>query len=114
MLTDVKELAVWWLSQADSQAIAVSERAPGNLGWPEYLVSEFNSRYGRAGRGRLWVPPGITIRDIHWPDPETPIATICSNCGGIVFWRKDIEAIKQLPGLITDMELNRFFEADHA
>ena len=107
MTTDVNSLAIWWLSQADCEAIAVDEHAPEGELLPQYLKDEFNSRYGRPGRGRLWIPEGIDGFDVSWPEPETPIAKICGNCGGIVFWRKDMDALSILPGLVTDLFLNR-------
>jgi hypothetical protein len=105
--TDVNELAIWWLSEPDCYAIAVDEHAPEDEGLPQYLQDEFNNRYGRAGRGRLWVPKGFVANDLIWPEPETPIAIMCEKCGGIVFWRKDLHTLATFPGLVTDMHLNR-------
>jgi hypothetical protein len=103
--TDVSELAIWWLTQEDCELIG------GNLPnvSPEYLKSQYRSRLGRPGRGRLWVDDdeGFGITDIEWPEGDHPIAEHCSYCGGIVMWRKDLDALAILPGLVTDMHLNR-------
>lgn len=125
-LTSVDEIAVWWTSQAHCEAVGEPHYYKGNedywatrtedqkkgVYWlddsplPDYLKRQFLSRYGRAGRGRLWVPEGIEVRDMEWPDPETPIAQKASNCGGIVFWRNDLDIVRQFPGFVTDWELN--------
>lgn len=109
--TDVNELAIWWLSQQDCEIIIdehpEDDIAPDIL--PGYLKIEFRSRYGRPGRGRLWVSidEDFKVNDISWPEPETPLAKHCGLCGGIVMWRKDLDALSILPGIVTDMFLNR-------
>ncbi len=108
--TDVNELAIWWLSQSDSEILSDGneELFPPDI-LPDYLEDEVMSRYGRPARGRLWVSmaQGFKINDLKWPDPETPLAKHCGLCGGIVLWRKDLPSLATLPGLVTDMNLQR-------
>jgi hypothetical protein len=108
MITDKNELAVWWLNQWDYEnGIELEDGKLDIFGLPEYLQDEVRSRQGRPGRGRLWVPDGIEIQDIPWPEKETPLTRHLGKCGGIVFWRRDLPIVKEFPGVVTDMDLVR-------
>ncbi len=53
------DLLIWWTGQEECEAIyALHEEDDENrvlpATVPEYIRLEFRSRYGRAGRGRLW------------------------------------------------------------
>jgi len=95
------EVVVWWLTEDDCHALG----EPGivdTMDLPDYIKREYSSRYGRAGRGRLW---GLPSSIDPWPD--TPLSRIAERAGGIVFHRRDIDAVFLLPGMVTDLWLNR-------
>lgn len=124
-----KQLAIWWLAQADYEAmggeahwyagsvefwnargvsIGVND---GGILWvdtldiPDYIKSEVVSRSGRAGRGRLWTCDGIQLDGIVWDDSK-PMAQRAANCGGIVIPIEDVPKVKRYSGFVTDLELN--------
>lgn len=93
------DLAIWWLSPWEMTAIGDEPALP------PYLHSEYRSLLGRNPRGRLWTPREIDIKEIEWVDGA--IGDWCQKCGGIVFWRKDLETLRNMPGLITDLSMKR-------
>jgi len=94
---------IWWLSQADCTAIG--EELPGRF--PDYLQSEYRSRFGRPGRGRLWVPMGFPNVSVD-PWPDSPLAKyVESQCGGLVFSLMDLFLFEEMPGIITTLKLRR-------
>jgi hypothetical protein len=124
MITEV--FLIWWLTQEDCEAIgephdtsewSVEERETIPEGfipgwyrlelspWPDYLKEEYRSRYGRAGRGRLWVPAGIPIMSVLIPD-DHPLTSRIDRSGGILFHERDLIFVKDLPGMITTLRLD--------
>lgn len=102
-----RTIAVWWTDQACCEAIGDQDNAPRWL--PEYVREQYWSRYGRAGRGRLWAHERFQdlgrIR-IAWPDPETPLARwLGKGFAGIVIEAADVPLLHDLPGVVTDMWL---------
>jgi hypothetical protein len=115
-------MLIWWTNQADCEAIdawAPHSECDGCLhdGFPEYLRDQYRSRYGRNGRGRLWVDKlfGATWPDISVdPWPKTPLgellgekARLGQTYAGIVIRDDDAHLFNDMPGVIIDMELNR-------
>ena len=100
-----EDLLIWWLSEANYGGLTTEVRAA----LPRYIAEEVQSREGRSGRGRLWVPQGIELGPIPWP-PDNPNAQkIDEDCsGGIVFRRSDFAAVKDLPGFVTNTSLETF------
>jgi hypothetical protein len=123
---------IWWTSEADARqlgephALADFEGYPEDLAtvqalpgilwreritWPEYLWIEYRSRYGRAGRGRLWVALhvierfGRGIRVSPWPTTALG-QRLGREAGGIVVMPEDLPLVRSLPGLVTDLELH--------
>ncbi len=95
---------IWWLDQSQSESIEEAEAS--NL--PEYIQSEFRSRHGRPGRGRLWNNFDEKVEVNPWP--ETALARyLAEDSGGIVILTEDFEHVKNLPGTVTDTYLNRVF-----
>jgi hypothetical protein len=103
----VNAFLIWWTNQADCLAIS---RLEWNMDVPPYIQLEFLSRAGRNGRGRLWIAPN------HVGDgapnaiamPETPLAKVLGDdYGGIVIRACDVECLRDLPGVITDLECRR-------
>lgn len=120
------DILIWWTSEIDCRVIGephdqtdpddATEGDPDGIHdtsrspLPAYLVTEYGSRYGRHGRGRLWVPDGIPWaagRDGIDPWPETQIARMIDRYGhaGIVFHRSDLPIVAAMPGFVTDMAL---------
>jgi hypothetical protein len=89
-MTKTALLAVWWVNQADCEKID-----EGLIPEP-YIRTEYESRLGRAGRGRLWVPEEIECRQV-----EVPKTIVCEGNdthGGIVIFKKDMEKVRSLGG----------------
>lgn len=95
-------MIIWWLTQPDCEAIGDLPDA-----FPEDARDMYNSRLGRSGRGRLWLPPGVKIGVDPWPD--TPLAKFLErqDAGGLVLDRSILPLLAELPGLATDMQLRR-------
>jgi len=74
---------------------------------PKYFKREYENRRGRPGHRRLWVAKEFGNIDCSDNDWEGPLGqAIPENCGGIVIYKKDIERIRPVGGLITDAKLN--------
>ncbi len=94
---------IWWLDQSECESIEESEETK----LPEYIQKEFRSRCGRAGRGRLWSSDKFENIGVD-PWPDTILSRYLSkDSGGIVFLPEDLQYVKDLPGTITDLKLNR-------
>lgn len=108
-MTDV---LVWWTDQPAAEAVErlVDADSPLISAWPDYLKSEFQSRLGRAGRGRLWIDdrfsPRLEIPELLF---DLPMGRwITGACmGGIVIKKGDLRHVRELPGVVTDLDLRR-------
>ena len=99
---------IWWLSQeacVQMPPLYEDEESEEVPLIPEYIIGEFWSRNGRAGRGRLWVYSHFEVEEIEW-DELKPMARAAGDCGGIVIDARDVESVAYLPGFVTDFELN--------
>jgi len=108
--TQRTDLLIWWTDQKECEALVAmndlwSDYDATIEGVPDYIHSEFCSRYGRNGRGRLWSHSQFGAVGIPW-DESKPAARLASERGGIVIWAKDVHVIFGLPGFVTDLELN--------
>jgi len=74
-------------------------------GVPDYIHSEFCSRYGRNGRGRLWAADELGSVGIPW-DTTKPASRLAGSRGGIVIFKRDAVHVFGLPGFLTDLQLN--------
>lgn len=96
-------VVLWWTDQAECEAIG--ERLPPD--YPAYLRDQYASRYGRNGRGRLCVADEFGEVEVD-PWPETPMArALGQRSAGIAVRAEDIRLLRTLPGLITDLRLDR-------
>lgn len=97
-----KELFIWWTS--DRECHEIGPQAAAKL--PEYVRVQYQQRFGRAGRGRLWSDPRFQEPEIAaWP--KTNIAQMLeAGHGGIVFLGKDLGLFTDdVRGLVTDFRL---------
>lgn len=102
---DAEDFRIWWTD--DRMCDHIVGNTSFYTGTPEYITTEFASRSGRNGRGRLWVhhtlPDEIQVK----PWPSTPLATwIGKWCGGTVIRAEHVGWLSELPGVITDLNLN--------
>lgn len=105
---DLTKLAVWWLTQADYEAMGAT---PEHL--PKYIQDEMRSLNGRPGRGRLWVSPSFVWDNDFTMKPAKGAETIerwtiIASAGGIVIEREHITFLQGLPGLVTTLSYERF------
>jgi hypothetical protein len=83
---------------------AIGDRLPRKLA--PYVRREYRSLVGRAGRGRLWTDSKFGAVAID-PWPNSALARWCEQCGGIVIKESDAHGLVTLPGILTDLALNR-------
>lgn len=96
------EVVIWWTNQKDCDNIG--DYNTKNL--PTYILEQFKSREGRNGRGRLWVEDFLGSVEIN-PWPNNRLGNLLErDYAGIAIDAKDIDSIKSLPGLITDLKLD--------
>lgn len=97
---------VWWLDQENCEKVAdLIDEEKDEL--PPYLKDQFDSRYGRPGRCRLWVDTSLKghFSIDPWPTHELAKQLEAASVGGIVFDKKDLACVQKLPGIITNMRL---------
>jgi hypothetical protein len=103
-------LVIWWTSNAEADLIG--EDPETVKGFPLYLRDQFQSRLGRNGRGRLWIPPQFSqeIKGIPWPEgkDETPLVRYCAKAAGIVLDVHDVPVLLGFPGVVTDLSLHQW------
>lgn len=96
------KLCIWWLNEAECEYVMERKEL-----LPDSIRSQVSCRYGRNGRGRLWVIAEIKGKvRIDWPC-GSPLADWLEECGGIVIHQSDLEHVRQLPGVFTDMKGSR-------
>lgn len=117
------DLLIWWVDETGAKLITAQHapecELPASMEIPGYIREEYRDRYGRAGRGRLWVNAeefksrgdiGVDV----WP--STPLGALLSGAhgegvgedfGGIVIRREHAAALRDLPGIITDFTVRR-------
>lgn len=117
-----KHYVIWWTNQCDAEMVNAIYEAEYlatdlpprfSLDWPEYLHDQWESRYGRAGRGRLWnafpedFPNGVD------PWPTYRYAEMIGgshdrhSAAGIVIPLEDLHHVIGLPGFVTNDQLSR-------
>jgi hypothetical protein len=73
-------IAVWWTTQRECMS-----QGAASPHWPEYLQQQWDDRWGRSGRGRLWISP--EFGDVSVADdaiPENDAAGIVVDADGLV------------------------------
>ncbi len=105
-----QEWAIWWTTQSEVEAIRAHHLDSLPSWCPQYLRAEFASRYGRDGRGRLWIHSSLpdAPRSVAFDDEVgTALQSHCARCAGIVIRRSDVWTLQHLPGIVTDLDLVR-------
>ena len=124
----MKTYVIWWTNQTDCellQAVCEAEQGGGSQfegravpeGWPDWLRQQWQGRWGRNGRGRLWnawsgeaLPNGIN------PWPDNPLTKLIGgewqlsgrhSAAGIVVPLGDLHHVIGLPGIVTNDTLDR-------
>lgn len=107
---------VWWTSQGDCEELEriinrqrwplPGEEAPPQIMMPEYLSREYRARFGRNGRGRLWVSDQIDLPGFEAiPMPpllEKKLKQV--SCAGIIVRAEDVPLVFSLPGFVTTLD----------
>lgn len=103
---------IWWTNQNDCERIVKLDT------WPMWLADEFDSRDGRNGRGRLWIP------SIFEDDEELPaeaswhennwLCRAANDAGGIVIPATAVEHVQFLPGFVTTFAMGLPERSAHA
>jgi len=98
----MNDVFIWWVDQSACEAIG--DRL--SKSYPAWLRDQYDSRYGRSGRGRLWSAERFgEVRIKPWPG--TIFADwLGDDFGGIVVDKA--QAIKlqgKMPGVVTDTKL---------
>lgn len=116
-------MLIWWTNQADCEAIDTTcpyAEREGELDarFPPYLRSQYSSRYGRNGRGRLWVDEQFgKVRVDPWP--QTELGNVLVNTylsqsyAGIVIRDEDGPLLDEMPGVVTTLGLRRWRGRDN-
>jgi hypothetical protein len=109
-----QEWAIWWTTGEEAKIIGehfnVGSDLPLPMICPQYMRDEFSSRYGRDGRGRLWVHSSLTDapQSVAFDDEVgTALQSHCARCAGIVIRRRDVWTLQHLPGIVTYLDLVR-------
>ena len=99
------KLVIWWVPPPNEMAL--QERKEEVNALPDYIAAEVISLFGRSMRGRLWVSPELRpdFDDLEWNE-GSPLSARALECGGVVVREIDIPTLHQMPGFITDRDLN--------
>jgi len=96
---------IWWSDQTDCEMIAAMQQPEAPNVWPEYIDEQFDSRYGRPARGRLWVATGIELTGIPWKDHDPLYQAVGKDSGGIVIRGEDVGHVAGWPGFVADEDM---------
>lgn len=101
-----RDLLILWINDNHSDNFELSET------FPEDIRKEISSRWGRSGRGRLWIPSEFKLNGIEWKDNNLT-RRLGESYGGIVFESKYLEQVKSVTfdsdTVITNLELEEVF-----
>jgi len=104
-MTQESRLVIWWISPLNERSLQHRRYEVEAL--PDYIATEVISLFGRPLRGRLWVASELRpdFDDLEWNE-ESSLSARASECGGVVVRETDISTLQQMPGFITDRDLN--------
>lgn len=98
-------LLIWWTTQEDFDGHdMVDERRPEDM--PSYAWQELCGRYGRSGRGRLWVPAHIELSNLPVSEDDPRWTPKLLRSGGVVIEAKHAAACEKWGGCITNLTLD--------
>ena len=96
---------VWWLTESDYCGFdPCQERNPLRI--PDYAWEQFRFRYGRAGRGRLWVPDHIPVTSLPIAEDDPRWTDKLKMAGGIVIEAIHADDCARWGGTITTLTLD--------
>lgn len=115
------KLYIWWTTQGDCESNMESvekyingrsmqcSRVPGGNTIPEYILSNLRARNGRNAQGTVWghgVDTDINeqIKD-KWEKTTDFHRLLEANCGGVLFYEKDLPIVHDNIGFVTDLGL---------
>ena len=100
-----ENIRIWWIDEPETRAVSrVIESGRGKF--PKYLKEEIHNRYGRAGRGRVWVAPCISFDGTKWDDTLPVCQKIWElSSGGIAYKAEDHHPLMDYIGIVTDCEM---------
>ncbi len=110
----INTLIIWWINQED--VLMIMDYKKLKVG-RKYINQELSSCFGRNGRGRLWINDYIEeryLKNLIEVDPDLYSWSyglgriLARDYAGIVIEKKDYSVVKDLPGIFTDFELNRW------
>ncbi len=97
-------IIIWWTSEADCKIIGAS--LPDNF--PTHIKEQYQSRYGRNGRGRLWADEKFKEVEAIFPKKESLFTkSLANNYAGIVLDLNEYSYVRNMPGHVTDQKLYR-------
>jgi hypothetical protein len=107
---------IWWLTQAELELLVIER---GGITYPnmprsapKWLTEQVLACNGRPGRGRLWVNaqfledcPAEAKEVATW---TTPLRVHTDSCYGIVITLSELPHLRDLPGIVTNFNYQRF------
>lgn len=108
-----EQWAIWWLTEQDMRELAPDfedmpmREAGARMKLPPRIVRLFRDRWGRPGRGRLWMPESAPVLQCCSPWPDSAEARHALVAGGLLIKRKDLVHVLGKPGVVTDFNLVR-------
>lgn len=106
----MKDLLVWWLTQADYKGFNPTPVGRNPLKIPDYAWEGFKSRHGRGGRGRIWNHSSLGPFNIPVPE-DNPLwfEIVQTDAGGILIKKEDALACAAWGGSFTDLNLKDYY-----
>lgn len=106
---------IWWLTQAEIELLIIER---GGITYPnmprstpQWLIDEVLSGYGVKCRGQLWIAPNLDVGNLELKEVATwttPLRTHTSSCQGIVITLSELPHLRDLPGIVTNFNYQRF------
>lgn len=96
------DVYIWWTTEIDCKVIG--PELSGEV--PTYLASEYRSRFGRVGQGRLWIADQFGDVSCNWDDSKPAFQLVDAfKAAGIVSRTADIALLPDM-GFVTDLDGN--------
>lgn len=101
------DLLIWWLDKEDCEAVEILFSKSYQTGLPLYLLDTFRScSVHGIYNGCTWAHSSLPDNMVVDPWPTHAIGDLLRETSlGIVFRKKELQVVRQFPGLITDFQL---------